>query len=347
MKIESIRKIKIAGIIIGVTVAVYLSFRFLLPLVAPFVFALLIAIIIDRPVGFLVRKLRWKRVICTIIMLFVVLLVVGILVFLLGRILLDQLRKLGDNYMEYAESIKVMASRICSFVDGLFGLNRGSSFDFLMVNTKRGVEGISDSIIPTVMHSSINVVTALVWFFTTITLVIMGAVFFSKDMEKMRAGVKNSVFKEEICFIGGRMKEILGTYFKTQFIIMSITSIICMAGLYLMGNPYGFLIGILVGLVDALPVLGTGTVFLPWGIILIFMGRYPQAAGIFAIYLVCYYVRQFLEPKLMGNNLGVSPILMLISLYLGLVLFGITGVITGPIAAILIREISLRAIKNL
>ena len=86
---------------------------------------------------------------------------------------------------------------------------------------------------------------------------------------------------------------------------------------------------------------------MPWGVILIFMGRYPEAVGIFAIYLVCYYVRQFLEPKLMGNNLGVSPILMLLSLYLGLVLFGITGVITGPIAAILIREISLRAIKNL
>ena len=77
------------------------------------------------------------------------------------------------------------------------------------------------------------------------------------------------------------------------------------------------------------------------------MGKYPQAAGIFVIYLVCYYVRQFLEPKLMGNNLGVSPILMLISLYLGLVLFGITGVITGPIGVILIREISQRAIKNL
>lgn len=347
MKSESVRKIKIAGIIIGVTVAVYLSFRFLLPLVAPFVFALLIAMIIDKPVGFLVRKLKWKRIFGAIMMLLLVLLVLGVVVFLLGRILMDQLRRLGDNYAEYAESLKVMAARICNFVDGLFGLKGGSSFNFLMTNTKRGVDGISDSIIPTVMHSSINVVTALVWVFTTITLVIMSAVFFSKDMEKMRASVKNSVFKEEICFIGGRMKEILGTYFKTQFIIMSITSGICILGLYLMGNPYGFLIGILVGLVDAFPVLGTGTVFLPWGVILIFMGRYPEAVGIFAIYLVCYYVRQFLEPKLMGNNLGVSPILMLLSLYLGLVLFGITGVITGPIAAILIREISLRAIKNL
>ena len=203
MKVESVRKIKIAGIIIGVTVAVYLSFRFLLPLVAPFVFALLIAMIIDKPVGFLVRKLKWKRIFGAIMMLLLVLLVLGVVVFLLGRILMDQLRRLGDNYAEYAESLKVMAARICNFVDGLFGLKGGSSFNFLMTNTKRGVDGISDSIIPTVMHSSINVVTALVWVFTTITLVIMSAVFFSKDMEKMRASVKNSVFKEEICFIGG------------------------------------------------------------------------------------------------------------------------------------------------
>ena len=347
MKNESVRKVKIAGIIIGVTLVVYLFVKFLLPLVAPFVFAFLIAILIDKPVGFLVQKLRWKRVVCTLIMLFVVMLVLGLLAFLLGRILLEQLKRFGDNYRDYSENLKVMASRICDRIDRLFGLGVGSSFNFVMINTKRGVTGISDSIIPTVMHSSINVVTALVWFFTTITLVTMGAVFFSKDMEKMRAGVKNSVFKEELCFLGSRMKEVLGTYFKTQFIIMSITCLICTLGLYIMGNPYGFLIGVLVGIVDAFPILGTGTVFIPWGIILIFMGKYPQAAGIFAIYLVCYYVRQFLEPKLMGNNLGVSPILMLISLYLGLVLFGITGVITGPIAMILIREISKRAIKNL
>ena len=98
MKSESVRKIKIAGIIIGVTVAVYLSFRFLLPLVAPFVFALLIAMIIDKPVGFLVRKLKWKRIFGAIMMLLLVLLVLGVVVFLLGRILMDQLRRLGDNY---------------------------------------------------------------------------------------------------------------------------------------------------------------------------------------------------------------------------------------------------------
>lgn len=347
MKVENIRKIKIAGIIIGVTLVVFLFVKFLLPLVAPFVFAFLIAILIDKPVGFLVKKLRWKRVVCTLIMLLAVVLLLGLLVFLLGRIFLEQLKRLGDNYRNYAENLETVVSRTCGWIDRLFGLDGGSSFNFVMVNTKRGVSGISDSIIPTVMHSSINVATALVWFFTTITLVIMGTVFFSKDMEKLRAGVKNSVFKEEICFLGGRMKEVLGTYFKTQIIIMSITCLICTLGLYIMGNPYGFLIGILVGGVDAFPILGTGTVFIPWGLILIFIGKYPQAVGIFAIYLVCYYVRQFLEPKLMGNNLDVSPILMLISLYLGLVLFGITGVITGPIAVILIREISCRAIKNL
>lgn len=321
MKSTGLRKLQIAGIVIGVTVAIYLIIKFLLPLLAPFVLAFIIALVIDRPVNFLVRKLKWKRVACTLIMLLLVLIILGTVVFLAGRILVRQVKKFIDNYDEYYEMLQDATGGLC--------------------------DELGRSLIPTVMHGSIDVVAALAWFFTTLTLVIMGTVFLSKDMEKMRAGISNSIFRDEICFIGGRMKEILGTYFKTQFIIMSITCLICTAGLYILGNPYGFLIGILIGIVDAFPVLGTGTVFVPWGVILVVMGKYRQAVGIFAIYLVCYYVRQFLEPKLMGNNLGVSPILMLVSLYLGLVLFGITGVITGPIAAILIREITLRAIKNL
>lgn len=341
------RKLQIIGIITGVTVGVCLFIKYLLPLVAPFVFAFLIALLIDKPVGFMVRKLRWKRIVCVMVMIVVVFSVVGGLAFVGGNALVKQVRRLGDNYGRYVDTIDNAANMCCDNVDRLLSLENGTSYEFVRTHAEDAVDGLSETIVPTIMHRSMDVASGLVWFFTTLTLVVMGTVFFSKDMEKTRSAAQNSVFKDEIDFIGIRMKEILGTYFKTQFIIMSITCGLCTLGLYLLGNPYAFLIGILIGIVDALPVFGTGTVFLPWSVILLIMGKYKMAAGIILIYVVCYYVRQFLEPKLMGNRLGVSPTLMLISLYLGLVLFGISGVITGPIGAIFIKEISSHLIKNL
>ncbi len=341
------RKLQIIGIITGVTVGVFLFIKYLLPLVAPFVFAFLTALIIDKPVGFMVKRLRWKRVACSIIMIVVVFSVLGGVIFWGGRALVSQVKKFADNYTHYLDTIDGATNMCCDNVDRLLSLDNGTSYEFVRSHTMEAVDGISETIVPTIMDHSMDVASGLVWFFTTLTLVIMGTIFFSKDMEKMRSCMEGSVFKEEISFIGLRMKEILGTYFKTQFIIMCITCGICTLGLYMLGNPYAFLIGILIGIVDALPVFGTGTVFLPWSVILLFMGRFKMAAGIMLIYVICYYVRQFLEPKLMGNRLGVSPTLMLISLYLGLVLFGISGVITGPIGVIFIKEISGHLIKNL
>ena len=347
MKVSGLKKIQIAGVIIGVTLVVGLLIKFVLPLFAPFLFAFLIALAIDKPVDFLVRMLRWKRMVCTIIMLFLVFTGLGVLVFVAGRILIQQLQRFAGHYEEYISKITEVARNYCEKLDDMLSLKDGQSFDVVQKYTESGADAVASTIVPTIMNNSINVASALVGFFTVMALVIMGAMFFSKDMQKIRVSIKESVFCKEITFISERMKEILGTYFKTQGIIMGITCVICTVGLYFMGNEYAFLLGVLIGIVDAFPVFGTGTVFIPWVVIQLFMRDYKGAIGIFAIYTVCYYTRQFLEPKLMGNSLGVSPIMMLISLYLGLVLFGISGVITGPIAAMLIKEICGRIIKNL
>lgn len=347
MKVSNSKKIQVAGIIIGVTVAVGLVIKFVLPLFAPFLFAFLIAILIDKPVGFMVKKFKWKRIVCSLIMLIGVFVVVGGLLLLSGNILVKQIKRFANNYDSYINKLTDVTKNCCDKVDTMFKLADGSSFKTVQEFTENGVNSVADTIVPTIMNNSINVAAALVSFFTIMALIIMGAIFFSKDMEKIRVSTRESIFKNEILFITERLKEILGTYLKTQVIVMSITCGICTLGLYILGNEYAFLLGVLIGIVDAFPVFGTGTVFIPWTIVLLFMRDYKMAFGIFVLYTVCYYVRQYLEPKLMGNSLGVSPIMMLISLYLGLVLFGISGVITGPIAAMLIKEICGRIIKNL
>ena len=91
---------------------------------------------------------------------------------------------------------------------------------------------------------------------------------------------------------------------------------------------------------DAPPLFfGTGTVFIPWLLFKVFCGQYLLAGAYGIIYLICNFTREFLEPKLIGNKLSIHPMLVLISTYVGLCVFGVFGFFLGPVAGLLIAEI--------
>lgn len=347
MNASGARKIKILGIVIGVTAAVCLIIKYLLPLLTPFVIAFLIAVIIEKPVKFLTARLRLRRSVSAGIMVIFVFAVLAAVIIWGGRSIIRQLNRLMANFDMYVSEISGVVEDCCCKIDECFGLKDGTSFDVVSEQFVKMSDGLGDNVVPAIMNKSWNVISGFVVFFTAMAFTVMSAAFFSKDMEKMKSMAERSVFREEVYFFSDRLKNILGTYLKTQLIIMTLTCVICTIGLYCMGNSYALLLGVLIGIIDAFPILGTGTVFVPWSVVLVIMGRYKSAAAIMAIYIICYYTREFLEPRLMGHKLGISPIIMLVSLYVGLLIFGILGVITGPIAAILIKEISEQLIKKL
>lgn len=83
---------------------------------------------------------------------------------------------------------------------------------------------------------------------------------------------------------------------------------LCILGMAAIGNPYYIMAGIGIGVLDALPIFGTGTVLIPWSLICLFMGRWGRALALFALYLICYLIREYLETKLMSNQVGLSPL---------------------------------------
>ena len=103
-------------------------------------------------------------------------------------------------------------------------------------------------------------------------------------------------------------------------------------------RAYSILAGIGIGLLDALPIFGTGTVLIPWAIGACLRGKWLRGLVIFGLYVICYFVRQILEAKLMGDKVGLSPLETLISMYVGLQLFGILGVLLGPVGVLVVKE---------
>ena len=110
-------------------------------------------------------------------------------------------------------------------------------------------------------------------------------------------------------------------------------------GLLLLRVPYAFLLALLIAVVDILPVLGTGTIVIPWGIITLILGNFPLGIGLLILYAIITVVRQSLEPRVVGHQIGLHPLITLISMFVGVSLFGFLGLFGLPIAVTVFVQI--------
>lgn len=192
---------------------------------------------------------------------------------------------------------------------------------------------------PLVMNNSLQTLLTLMDIIIVTTLTAMAVFYMVRDIESIRKISKKNIFYKEIVYIKGLISRVLKAYVRSQAIILSVVAVICAIGLAFIGNKYNVVLGIIIGIFDALPLIGAGTILIPWSIIYIFMGEYIKATILFVIFIVCYLMREFLEPRLMGQRIGMTPIATLISIYIGYQLFGFVGMIAGPLVYVMIREI--------
>ena len=139
--------------------------------------------------------------------------------------------------------------------------------------------------------------------------------------------VKCSVF----CAFGG--------YLRAQLLISTVIFFVLMCGFFILRIKYALLVALLTAVIDAVPVLGTGTVLIPWSVLMIFSDNSSLGWGLLTLYGVCILVRQLCEPKIIGTKLGIHPLLTIFSIYAGIRIFGFFGFILGPVTALLIKNL--------
>lgn len=126
---------------------------------------------------------------------------------------------------------------------------------------------------------------------------------------------------------------------KAQVIIIFIISVVCTLGIYFVGNKYYLLFGITIAIIDAFPVVGSGSILVPWSIFSLLGGNFINAAILFSVYLITMLIREVLEPKLLGDSLGILPVFMLMAIFVGVKLFGVAGIVLGPIGYVIIGTV--------
>ena len=175
--------------------------------------------------------------------------------------------------------------------------------------------------------------------FAAMTLV--SSFYFAADLDKICAFFVSLVPKKVADAAGKtkrRMARAMFKYLKAYLLILTITFTELYVGFSLLKVPYSLSLSVIIAIVDILPVLGTGTVLLPWSAASFLLGDSYMGVGILALYIVISFVRQVAEPRIVGKSIGLYPPLTLIGMYVGVKLFGFSGIFLGPFAVIALKS---------
>lgn len=312
----------------------------------PFLIAFIISIIVEPMIKFIMKKTKFTRKNSAIIVLVLVFFItIGILILGITSLiaeasnLLQGLNGYVENaYIQIQELInKIDLSKI-KMPDNVTKTIQEYAFDLLGTISgwlKRGLTSI------------VNGITAIPKIAIYIVITLLSTYFVCTDKLYILDQIEHHMPKTWVKRIGTHIKElinVLGNYLKAQIVLILISFFISLIGLYIyhfigLNVQYPLLMALFIGFVDALPILGSGTVMVPWGIISAFNGEAKLGIWIIVLWVIMSIVRQFIEPKIVSKHIGIHPIFTLIAMYTGFKFIGVIGMLVGPIVLIIVKNI--------
>jgi len=326
-----------------ISFGVYLSFLYLLPPVFPFLFAYLLMRMLFPIMRFLHTTCKWPKFLSHYGTLFGFFSAVTAIVLLVGWKITTQLRLFFSNFPVYRQILDAtfckQATKLCHCIDYYLCLENGTVYGFLE-NRLASLEKTSASYLTdNAGKTVVNCLSGSFHLFAVLIIIIVSMIILVKEIEPLQETFRNSSFYAPVHTILLRLKKSGMAYLKAEGIILLVNWFVCSSGLFLIHNPYFFIFGMGISLFDAFPVLGSGFIFLPWGLFAFFSQKYYTTAILLTTYIVTVFVREFLEARLLGQGLGLSPFFMIAAIFIGIELFGISGIFLGPFAVVLIRTL--------
>jgi len=317
---------------------------FLMPILAPFVLGWVIAALIEPIVSYLERRLRINRgwaaflSLTSISGIFISIIAIGVSKLTVEMVKLSTViprysTLITNNLKEFLFQIRDIYKAMNlspQVVEGVSG-----SLSGLVVSLTNFTSRVTDFLV--------RLLTVLPNFLLIMVIAVIASYFISRDRKiiaVIAARILPTSFYEILVAISEDIGKAIFGYIRAQLILISITACQTVIGLYILGIDYAITMGLVVGFVDILPILGPGAVLIPWFIIEMIKGNFYLAVGLGIIYVFIILVRQVLEPKIVAENIGLHPLATLMSIFVGLKLFGFIGVILGPILLVIIKAAS-------
>jgi len=351
---------KITYISISILVLLVLSYIFLkyaLGIILPFAFSYLI-VALARPI---INKMCSKR---KIPKQFASILVISVLLFLVIYLTVIcvsyGIRQLGD----ITNSILDNLSRENNFISNAFDAVENLKGKFPFLNNI--LPGMDESLYSLMLETAGNafkalsgkltsfmarLVSSMPSFIVMLIAIILSLFYFSKDYDLIAKKIERS-FPEKISsklpIVKREIVGMVSKYIKAYSILLLITLVQLFSGFLILGIKNSFLLSVLIAFVDMLPILGVGTVLIPWAIVELIGGNTFVGIGLLILFVIVYIVRQIAEPKVLSKQMNVHPLITLFAMYAGLKILGIGGLIIAPFIAFIGKTVynSIKREKN-
>jgi len=351
MKINKVKEIsKLFLYFVLVVISVYLLLKLFIFYI-PFLIGFIIAELLEPSIKFVKKKTNLTRKTSSILVL-VIFFVICITLILLGIIfLVSEATDFLSGLNGYIEIIIKKVQEMSSF----FKFNNMNDNIKIMLENWT-LEFITDAgnIVKNYLTNFIKWITKIPNFLVYLVITVLSTYFISSDKFYILDRMEYHFTKKWIGNIREKVRGIrnsLFSYVKAEIIMVAISFIIVLIGLNVF-NILGFnvkyplLMAVIIGFVDALPILGSGTVLIPWAIISFLDGDTALGSLLLGLYVFTLVAKQFLEPKIVSNKIGIHPIFTLIAMYTGFKFLGLIGLLAGPIILIILKNVFANSIDK-
>lgn len=326
-----------------IALGVFLVFKvggYLVPFIVAFIFASLI----EPLVRFIESKLRITRKIGSV---FSILVVLGTIFTVLGFIITRLVKEIINVY----NSLNLTTDNVSAFIDDI--MTRLNSFyislpvevadgiNKMLTDLTNNLENLLKPIVD-IATSGIKIAFSLPQALIFVLVTILATYFMSSDKHKIIHYLDSQIpenWLKKTKDISHNVFVALFGWLKAQLILMTITFSEVLTGLLIIGIENPLLVALIIAVVDALPVLGAGTVLIPWAIVNLISGNTRLGLSLALLYIIILFVRQLIEPKIVGQQIGIHPLFTLFGMYLGLQFIGVLGMFLGPLTVVLLKYI--------
>lgn len=322
---------------------VFFGIKYLLPLLMPFVIGLIVAAVLKPFIDLLSKKLHLRRTFVSIFILLIFYSFIAFLtvllttrVFLFLQNLFYQLPKIYKDSIEPVvingtDELLKQFPDIENYLEDVLNNINESIFTFL--------SKASSTVVGTITGFAAKVPSILINFIFTI----VSSFFFTIDYHRIANFVLKQFSAEKREMIVNLKNNVMGTlgkFIKAYTTIIIITFLELSLGFAILRVPHPFVVAALVAFIDILPILGTGAVLLPWSVISFIFGNNSMGIGILILYIIITAVRQTLEPKIVGQQIGLHPVVTLVCIFVGAQLLGVVGIFLLPVTATILKKLN-------
>lgn len=325
----------------------FIVLKFSLTLLFPFVAALVIAYVLQRPIRFISTRLRLPQKLSAILIVLLFYGIIGTLL-VLGSIrafsyVSDLVQRLPQIYLLHVSPVLTDLFRELEHALSQADPSVVDTLDYLAGQLMQSLRSLVSNLSLTSMEVISNMASSLPMLFIRMILMIISTFFIAMDYESLASFCMYQLNERSRNVVMQIKQYVVGTLFvciRSYALIMSITFVELSVGLTVIGIRNSILIAFCIAIFDILPVLGTGGIMIPWALISVILGDYPEAVKLALLYVLITIIRNIIEPKIVGGQIGLHPVVTLVSMFAGVQLFGVIGLFGFPIILSLVSYLN-------